>query len=345
MNGECSKEPENDVEAEVEVISEVLSAMLYYERHAAAKFRRQAKALKSLDDADRKALTPTLSSHFREALRCAAENQKFLDQIINCGRVIFDDNSNYIKAMDGLNHGKVPSEHYMSKARSTLRQIVRDWSEEGRPERESCYNRVLEAMREIYPEKHERYDVKSLVCGSGLARLNWELLKDGFSVTGNEFSYFMILASNFMLNACKEKEQFTIYPYLLDFSNCWSYSDALRPVKIPDIDPSSQLDNTSRPNSFSMCAGDFVTAFEGYEQIFDTVITVFFIDTAVNPFKYIQTIKRLLKPGGRWINFGPLTYHFEDSEEDSIELPFDLLLEQIKRPAYLLPWRRKKMRK
>ncbi|CAD5209124.1 unnamed protein product [Bursaphelenchus okinawaensis] len=292
MNGECSRNPQQDAEAEVEMIGEVLSAMVYYERHAADKFRKQAKSLRCLDHADRIALGPALSEHLKAALKCAAENQKLFDHIINCGRVIFDDNSNYISAMNGLKEGKVPTEHYLSKARSTLKQITRDWSEEGREERESCYNRVIEAMRTLYPNKAERPHVNTL------------------------------------------KHQFTIYPYVLDFSNCWTYSDALRPVKIPDVDPSTQLDNESRQNSFSMCAGDFTSAFDAHDSIFDNVVTVFFLDTAANPFKYIQNIKKILKPGGRWINFGPLTYHFEDSEDDSIELPFDILLQQIERYSF-----------
>ena len=43
---------------------------------------------------------------------------------------------------------------------------------------------------------------------------------------------------------------------------------------------------------------------------------------------YIEKIWFLLKPGGYWINFGPLLYHFSDiSSEKSIELTY----EQIKR--------------
>ena len=36
----------------------------------------------------------------------------------------------------------------------------------------------------------------------------------------------------------------------------------------------------------------------------DCIATVFFIDTAHNILKYIETIWNILKPGGYWINVG-----------------------------------------
>lgn len=38
-----------------------------------------------------------------------------------------------------------------------------------------------------------------------------------------------------------------------------------------------------------------------------------------------QIIHKILKPGGKWINFGPLLYHFSDiGREKSIEPPYDV---------------------
>lgn len=37
------------------------------------------------------------------------------------------------------------------------------------------------------------------------------------------------------------------------------------------------------------------------------------IDTAPNVIQYIEAIKHCLKPGGFWINHGPLQWHFESS--------------------------------
>jgi carnosine N-methyltransferase len=63
-------------------------------------------------------------------------------------------------------------------------------------------------------------------------------------------------------------------------------------------------------------------------MIWDCVVTCFFLDTAKNVIEYIEIIKNILKPGGIWINFGPLLYHYADMEgEHSIEIS----LEQIKK--------------
>ncbi len=43
---------------------------------------------------------------------------------------------------------------------------------------------------------------------------------------------------------------------------------------------------------------------------FDAVATCFFIDTAHNVVHYLQIIAQLLRPGGAWVNLGPLLYHW-----------------------------------
>jgi hypothetical protein len=51
------------------------------------------------------------------------------------------------------------------------------------------------------------------------------------------------------------------------------------------------------------------SAEENY-QAFDSVVTCFFIDTAHNIVEYVEIINHCLKPGGYWINLGPLLYHW-----------------------------------
>jgi carnosine N-methyltransferase len=43
-------------------------------------------------------------------------------------------------------------------------------------------------------------EVQILVPGAGLGRLAFEIAKRGYSCQGNEFSLFMLFASNFVLN-------------------------------------------------------------------------------------------------------------------------------------------------
>lgn len=51
--------------------------------------------------------------------------------------------------------------------------------------------------------------------------------------------------------------------------------------------------------SFSLSSPLFLLAGQ-----WDAIVTCFFIDTAPNVFEYIETIYRLLRPGGYWINLG-----------------------------------------
>ena len=62
----------------------------------------------------------------------------------------------------------------------------------------------------------------------------------------------------------------------------------------------------------------------------DCIATCFFIDCANNIVQFIETIYKILKPGGIWINLGPLLYHFSDMPmEDSIEPSYDVVRDVI----------------
>lgn len=93
--------------------------------------------------------------------------------------------------------------------------------------------------------------------------------------------------------------QIAIHPFIDGMSHHATTSDMFRGLSIP----------FSLPNpSVLLVEGDFNSAFNGQEGQFDILVTHFFIDTARNLMAYFDTIHRLLKPGGKWVNFGPLLY-------------------------------------
>lgn len=165
----------------------------------------------------------------------------------------------------------------------------------------------------------------------------------GYSCQGNEFSFHMLLGSNLMLNHAREHE-FTVYPFVHSFSNHRSTrDDLLSSVAVPDVSAESVLAaGTATSRSFSMAAGEFIQVYGGEDarDAFDVVATVFFLDTAHNVCAYLDTIRNCLRPGGTWINLGPLLWHFEgDSNSDtadggSIELSLDELMELIPRYGF-----------
>jgi len=213
----------------------------------------------------------------------------------------------------------------MDKARSTIRQFYRDWSAEGQGERHASYAPILSALQDHLPEVpvpgcHEH---SVLVPGAGLGRLVLDICAAGYTVEGNEISYHQLLASNYILNCTRSAGQHRLYPWALSFSNHLTRAAQLQAVSVPDVHPGTHLETASEDTRsevhcserMSMTAGDFCELYREteYQAAFDAVATCFFIDTAPNVVNYIQTIAHCLKPGGLWINLGPLLWHFESA--------------------------------
>ncbi|RVX74400.1 hypothetical protein B0A52_01526 [Exophiala mesophila] len=220
----------------------------------------------------------------------------------------------------------------IAKAYSTIRQFYRDWSTEGfKSEVEPLLSIILSDL-EAYlasqePRKGNSAGPSILLPGAGLGRILFELCMKGYCTTGNEISYHQLIASNFILNCTQRPHQFPIYPFATNFTNVISRSNQLKRVTIPDIHPATAISQCPNPGEMNMTAGDFVLSYSNVEsrENFDAIVSVFFIDTAPNLIRYIETVWNCLKKGGYWINIGPLLWHFdsrvhgkdtEDKEED-----------------------------
>ncbi|KAI9764792.1 MAG: hypothetical protein M1840_008061 [Geoglossum simile] len=209
----------------------------------------------------------------------------------------------------------------MDKARTTIRQFYRDWSAEGAAERQACYDPILAALSSQFSHHTNKGTIKVLVPGAGLGRLVFEVCRAGYTAEGNEISYHQLLASSFILNHTTRTEKLPLYPWAFSFSNHISRKNQMQCVMIPDVHPGTVLQGASEGQEIhafqriGMATGDFTVIYNDEEHAgtYDAVATVFFIDTAPNILKYIETIHHCLKPGGIWINLGPLLWHFEDS--------------------------------
>lgn len=90
----------------------------------------------------------------------------------------------------------------------------------------------------------------------------------------------------------------------------------------------------SPSGNFSMTAGDFLEVYTTKDE-WDCVATCFFIDCAPNVVQFIELIYDILKPGGLWINLGPLLYHYSDvRNEKSIEPSFAVVCEVISKVGF-----------
>ncbi|CAG8933589.1 unnamed protein product [Penicillium salamii] len=179
-----------------------------------------------------------------------------------------------------------------------MKHFVRDWSEEGQEERLQAFQCVLNTLdrepRTVDAPLHV------LLPGAGLGRLAHDIQKlGGFEVTMNEWSAYMNLAYRY-ISSRPERNSVSFHPYIDWWSHHATNSDFQRAVAFPD--------QVADPLSVLHVEGDFTTAFNGRTGQYDIIVTLFFIDTARNLVSYLENIHRLLRPGGRWINLGPLMY-------------------------------------
>lgn len=221
----------------------------------------------------------------------------------------------------------------VSKARSTIHQLYRDWSAEGANERTSIYAAILDDLAAFLPAHAYSIPPEILLPGAGLSRLALHLASNDYAVTANEISYHSLFTSDYILNHVRAAGQHVLYPFVSHFGNRVHRADQLRGVKVPDVLPSDEVEHATKEGRWgSMCVriGDFCDIFDpprvirpgareqhGHDsereernEEYDAVVTLFFVDTAPNLLRYIETVRHVLKVGGIWCNIGPLLWHF-----------------------------------
>ena len=241
----------------------------------------------------------------------------------------------------------------LSKARTTINQLYRDWSAGGASERNACNGPVLDDIDKIFGHVPDKARLRILVPGAGLARLVFDLCRRGFNTEGNEVSYHQLIASSWMLNHTQRPRQFKLYPFACNFDNIISREHQLQAVEVPDIHPSTELEQmdettlTAAGDRMTMSAAEFVSHYGdgAHHEVFDAVVTVFFIDTAPNVLRYIEVVRSCLKKGGAWVNIGPLLWHFGDrpigneaniEEPGSVELTVEEVLSLIEQMGFVI---------
>lgn len=263
--------------------------------------------------------------HLQEVKRCIEYNNDIIRLIIKDVAHIFENVSPASSQNDSTQNAR-PVLADQEKVQATIKQLVRDWSVEGADERKACYQPIIDEISNQFPlDKCTPSQVQILVPGAGLGRLAYEIASRGYTCQGNEFSLFMLFASHFVLNKCRGINSYQVHPWVHQYMNNLKPEHQTQAVFFPDVNPSDLPENAQ----FSMTAGDFLEVYTEDDH-WDCVATCFFIDCANNVVQFIETIYKILKPGGVWINLGPLLYHFSDIlMEDSIEPSYDAVREVI----------------
>eukprot|EP01126_Amoeba_proteus_P014852 TRINITY_DN16591_c0_g1_i20.p1 TRINITY_DN16591_c0_g1~~TRINITY_DN16591_c0_g1_i20.p1 ORF type:complete len:407 (+),score=97.57 TRINITY_DN16591_c0_g1_i20:59-1222(+) len=311
---------------------DVIDAFSYYSTFARRKIQNSRDQFDSLAEDHKKLLPRTEERHAKWEVAVAA-NTHFINKMIE------ED----LFSHGGSPSGKRSSDFNMEKVVSTLRQLSREWGKDGEEERQNSIFRLVDELERVLPiDVQAPYSLRVLCPGSGLGRLPFEICKRGYICQGNEWSYFMLICGNFLLNKTQQAEQFTIYPFVHQNSNVRHLEDQFRMVKIPEV-LTTQLPQGA---DFSYAAGDFIEIYTDNPNYWDAVVTCFFLDTANNVIEYIETIKYILKPGGRWINlgssginaeYGPLLYHYADMPgEQSIEISYEEVIDVVKQLGFVI---------
>ncbi|KAG8938859.1 hypothetical protein FRC04_007413 [Tulasnella sp. 424] len=184
------------------------------------------------------------------------------------------------------------------RVREALKHLVRDWSDEGAIERQYAHKPILNALEKAVPSE-DRVRARVLLPGSGMGRLAWEISQLGFDVTANEFSNFMTLPLRYLLSEyTTEPGQHSVQPWYFALSHTRRSEDLFRVIRFPDVVP-------RQSSNFRLLDADFYSITQGG---YNFIVTMFFIDTAVNIVQCLEQIHDLLAPGGTWINLGPLLW-------------------------------------
>lgn len=171
------------------------------------------------------------------------------------------------------------TEAQLSKVTSVLKSLARDWSVEGTLERNMSYQPILQSVRTYLPLPSVVTSTTTLVApvkkicvpGAGVGRLACELAALGYTVQGNEFSLYMLLASDFILNGpvvsvssvaaaaaaqgpelsppSNQPRPLSISPWLLETRNVHNMVDPFRTVQIPDVDPFDMVISAHLPET------------------------------------------------------------------------------------------------
>jgi len=319
----AAKDPE-----EYRHLRSIVSAFFNYQIDSLREVSRMERDFKSIGEKYTKRLSFNYTERIEKLKHAIWQNYSFLLKIAEPYKNMFK----LFKASSGeiLMEPLIVEVKDIIKMRSTLKLFIRDWAIDGIEERNSTYKPILNELQLFFkdrPKKDFEDGINVLVPGAGLGRLMYEIAKLGFKSQGNEFSYHMLLSSNYILNNTSKENEFFIQPLIHSFSNLINEEIPFKKIYIPD---ENLIENIikSKYGEMSMVAGEFIRVYKNNKNFWDGIVTCFFLDTANNVIEYIETISEIIKKNGIWINIGPLLYHYTEIEN---EISIELSWEEIKK--------------
>lgn len=289
-----------------------LTAMRNYQKDCRVAYKHRSLSAFSQEHRAR-LMDVGFADYLRRVSDCIESNQVLLNDILRVAeeQMDLDEDEEHVakkSKMSTLTHDHL-------RVLELFRRIAREWSEEGAAERKQSFGLLVEELNSLHPDRSKRSSVRVLVPGCGLARLPFDLAAShGYHCIANEQSYLMLFAGNFILNNCDRSDKYRFYPWANSLVNCLNSSDVTTPVPFPDVDTASAVGDAEF--RFEVVPGDFSDARRNMDGgPVDAVATSFFLDASHNPIDTVRTVAECLRPGGHWLNVGPLNYHVHDGRD------------------------------
>lgn len=240
----------------------VVNTFLNYKTHANAKINKNIRYIESLQRTHQQKLAK-YKIHLNDIKKCVDINFQVMLKIVDNASKMFE-NIDYGQKFNTEGEGDddekktkfKPATMDIDKTHSIMKQIVREWSSDGYLERISCFQPIIDAIDQKFQSINSK-DIRVLVPGAGLGRLAFEIAKRGYTCQGNEYSLFMLFASNFILNRCKTPHEYEIHPWIHQHHNHFNCADQVRGIYFPDVDPSSIPKGTDF-SMVSYCIGEII---------------------------------------------------------------------------------------
>ena len=299
----------------------VLKEMLDYRKNCSRIISTLEKNYSSLSKEHLSKLPFNYKDKIEKVKKGIELNQVFYNKVASLYADEFND-INYTK--EDLNKHRVFEEYLIRHFYMSC--LMRDWTLESKPERDNNYGNVLKEVKKYFnfDDKNlmKNKNFKVLVPGTGCSRMTFELAKRGFEVEANDFCYIYILCDDYLINYL-HKNEFQFCPSIHSFSNYYSEASVLKKYSFPDVDIRDELQKAeAKPIKF--IKGDFLLRYKGKKDLYDCIVTLFFIDVSKNIVEYVEIMHDLLKKGGVWVNLGCLDY-YHSKYNNSIDLTWDEL--------------------
>ena len=299
----------------------VLQEMLNYSKNCGYIERDLEKAYSSLTKKHLEKLNFNYKDKIEKVKKGVQLNQDFYSKVASLYTPKFD----YIKVTNEEYEEHRYFEEYLIR-HFFMSCLMRDWTMESKPERDNNYGNVLKEVKKYFnyddKELMKKNNYKVLVPGTGCSRMTFELAKRGFEVEANDFCYIYILCDDYLFNY-SHKNEFEFCPSIHSFSNHYTEESVIKRYAFPDVDIRDELAKAeAKPIKFMK--GDFLLLYKGKTDLYDCIVTLFFIDVSKNIIEYVEIMHDLLKKGGVWVNLGCLDY-FHSRNHLSIDLTWDEL--------------------